>query len=61
MEVEENELKELLQNNIQLFLMSDGGAVDGLKYFGWVIGTHMDVMVKHKWHAPENPDLIESF
>eukprot|EP00957_Ditylum_brightwellii_P204819 15340962-Ditylum_brightwellii.AAC.2 len=60
MKVEDNDLKELLQDDIQQFLVSGGGAVDELGYFGWVIGTHMDVLVKHKGHAPGNPDLIES-
>eukprot|EP00957_Ditylum_brightwellii_P204667 15340346-Ditylum_brightwellii.AAC.1 len=60
MEVKEDELKELSQDNIQLFLVSDGGEIDGLGYFGWVIGTHMDVQVKHKGHIPGDPDLIES-
>eukprot|EP00957_Ditylum_brightwellii_P186557 14203919-Ditylum_brightwellii.AAC.1 len=60
MENREDKLKELLQDGIQLFLVSDGGAIDGLQYYGWVIGTHMDVLVKHKGHAPGNPDLIES-
>eukprot|EP00957_Ditylum_brightwellii_P188876 14377307-Ditylum_brightwellii.AAC.1 len=52
MEVEEDELKELLQDNIHLFLVSDGGEIYELGYFGWVIGTHMDVLVTNKGHAP---------
>eukprot|EP00957_Ditylum_brightwellii_P128383 9791532-Ditylum_brightwellii.AAC.1 len=43
-EIEEGKLKELFQDGIHLFFVSNGGEIDMLGYFGWAIGAHMDVL-----------------
>eukprot|EP00957_Ditylum_brightwellii_P094741 7214756-Ditylum_brightwellii.AAC.1 len=43
-----------------MFLVPDEGEINGLEYFGWAIGTHMDVLVTNKGQAPGNPALTES-
>eukprot|EP00957_Ditylum_brightwellii_P179859 13701420-Ditylum_brightwellii.AAC.1 len=60
MKVEEDKLKEVLQGDIHLFLVPDRGEINGLGYFGWAIGTHIDVLVTNNGQAPGNPALIES-
>eukprot|EP00957_Ditylum_brightwellii_P148607 11314322-Ditylum_brightwellii.AAC.1 len=58
--VEEEDLISVLKDEIKVFLVSDGGEVDGLSYFGWVMGTHTEELVHHKGHAAGNPNLFES-
>eukprot|EP00957_Ditylum_brightwellii_P199530 15209891-Ditylum_brightwellii.AAC.1 len=41
-------------------LVSDGGKESRLGYFGWVIGTHTESLVRNKGHTAGNPNLIES-
>eukprot|EP00957_Ditylum_brightwellii_P175299 13345091-Ditylum_brightwellii.AAC.1 len=57
--VEEEDLISILKEDIKVFLVSDGGEMDGLGYFGWVIGTHIEELVRHKGHAAGNPKYIE--
>ena len=49
-----------LQDEQQIYLVSDGGEENGLGYYGWVIVTENQILVKHKGHAADNPRLIES-
>eukprot|EP00957_Ditylum_brightwellii_P095408 7267409-Ditylum_brightwellii.AAC.1 len=58
--VEEEDLISILKEEIKVFLVSDRGEVDGIGYFGWVIGTHTEELVHHKGHVAGNPNLIES-
>eukprot|EP00957_Ditylum_brightwellii_P030741 2329496-Ditylum_brightwellii.AAC.1 len=58
--VEEEDLISILKEDIKVFLLSDRGEVDGLGYFGWVIGTHTEELVQNKGHATGNPKLIKS-
>eukprot|EP00957_Ditylum_brightwellii_P138511 10557770-Ditylum_brightwellii.AAC.1 len=57
--VEEEDLISVLKEDIKVFLVSDRGEVDGLSYFGWVIGTHTEELIHHKGHVAGNPNLIE--
>ena len=50
----------ILQDDQKLYLVSDGGEENGLGYFGWVIASETEILVKHKGHAAGNPSLIES-
>eukprot|EP00957_Ditylum_brightwellii_P001367 107155-Ditylum_brightwellii.AAC.1 len=50
----------ILQENIDIFFVSDRGTTDGLGYFGWVVETHIEVLVQYKGYTADNPDLIKS-
>jgi hypothetical protein len=53
-------LKQHLEHATNLYLVSDGGAVDGHGYFGWVIATGTTVLWKGRGGTPGNPNLMES-
>ena len=50
----------ILQDEQKIYLVSDGGEENGLGYFGWVIASETEILVKHKGHAAGNPSLVES-
>jgi hypothetical protein len=58
--IDEEDIYDIFQDDIILFLVSDGGVENGFRYFQWVIGTCLDTIVQHKGYAAGNPSLIES-
>eukprot|EP00957_Ditylum_brightwellii_P211821 15366640-Ditylum_brightwellii.AAC.1 len=58
--VDEEDLHMVLNDEITLFLVPDGGTENGYGYFGWVIVSHMDILAQHSGHAAGNLDLMES-
>ena len=60
LQYDKEDIIQILDTAGRLYFVSDGGKTDGLGYFGWVIATEMEILVKHKGHASRNPTLIES-
>eukprot|EP00957_Ditylum_brightwellii_P114535 8732861-Ditylum_brightwellii.AAC.1 len=50
---------DILHDDLQLFLACDGGKVDRLGYYDWIIYKHINILVCHKGHAAGIPDLLE--
>eukprot|EP00957_Ditylum_brightwellii_P004953 377115-Ditylum_brightwellii.AAC.1 len=43
-----------------LYLATDGGTAMGIGYFGWVLATVMETIIKAKGHATGTPSLMDS-
>eukprot|EP00957_Ditylum_brightwellii_P195827 14920102-Ditylum_brightwellii.AAC.1 len=57
--IEEEDICEILQDEITLCLVPDGGVGNGFGYFRWVIGMHMKEIAQHTGHAAGSPTLME--
>eukprot|EP00957_Ditylum_brightwellii_P099299 7563868-Ditylum_brightwellii.AAC.1 len=55
---DEEEIIYLLQTDIKLYFVSDGGKVNGLGYYGWAIATNMEILCTQKGYSKGNPKLI---
>eukprot|EP00957_Ditylum_brightwellii_P185392 14117060-Ditylum_brightwellii.AAC.1 len=42
--VDQEDIDDILQEDTSLYLVTDGGAVDGAGYFGWVIATDLELL-----------------
>ena len=59
-EESEYDLHELLTTSKTMYLVTDGGAVEGHGYFGWVIATNSKILWRGKGRVPGNRHLMES-
>eukprot|EP00957_Ditylum_brightwellii_P045234 3429019-Ditylum_brightwellii.AAC.1 len=57
---DEEEICLILQNNKTVYVVTDRGKTTGIGYYGWVIATVCDILIKPKEHAPGPKKLMES-
>eukprot|EP00957_Ditylum_brightwellii_P129177 9852718-Ditylum_brightwellii.AAC.1 len=50
--LDEEDLRNLLEENTSIYLVTDWGVKDNIGYHGWVIATVMEIVCKAKGHAP---------
>eukprot|EP00957_Ditylum_brightwellii_P055503 4206013-Ditylum_brightwellii.AAC.1 len=58
--LDQEDIDDILQDDISLYFVTDRGAVDGAGYFGWVIDTALEILVRNKGHATGEPTDMES-
>ena len=51
---------QLLTTDNNLYLATDGGTALGIGYFGWVLATVMETIIKAKGHATGTPSSMDS-
>eukprot|EP00957_Ditylum_brightwellii_P116369 8876114-Ditylum_brightwellii.AAC.1 len=50
--LDEEDLRNLLEENTPIYLVTNGGVKDNIGYYKWVIATVMEIVCKAKGHAP---------